>query len=103
MGRVSLAVLFVTVCLLSHKNLLLSSYSSAPMNADDNDSSSNLTPHELESSDEESDVDEEEELQQEGVLLFGETALNLWSTRSVKLYITGCARSQTACFIKHDC
>ena len=43
---------------LSHKNLLLSSYSSAPMNDDDNDSSSNLTPHELESSDEESDVDE---------------------------------------------
>lgn len=71
---------------LSHKNLLLSSYSSAPMNDDDNDSSSNLTPHELESSDEESDVDEEEELQQEGVQSFGETALHLWKTRSVKLH-----------------
>ena len=71
---------------LSHKNLLLSSYSGAPMNADDNDSSSNLTPHELESSDEESDVDEEEELQQEGVQSFGETALHLWTTRSVKLH-----------------
>ncbi len=70
---------------LSHKNLLLSSYSSAPMNDDDNDSSSNLTPHELESSDKESDV-EEEELQQEGVQSFGETALHLWRTRSVKLH-----------------
>ena len=55
------------------------------MNDDDNDSSSNLTPHELESSDEESDV-EEEELQQEGVRSFGETALHLWRTRSVKLH-----------------
>jgi len=45
---------------LTHKNLLLSSYSSAPMNDDDNDSSSNLTPHELESSNEELDVEEEE-------------------------------------------
>jgi len=70
---------------LSHKNLLLSSYSSTPMNDDENDSSSNLTPHELESSDEESDV-EEEEPQQERVQSFGETALHLWRTRSVKLH-----------------
>ena len=96
---------------LSHKNLLLSSCSSAPMNDDDNDSSSNLTPHELESSDEESDVEKEEELQQEGFQSFRETALNLWRTRSVKLHhdysiaegTIGCTRSQTACFVKHDC
>ena len=71
---------------LTHKNLLLSSCSSAPMNDDDNDSSSNLTPHELESFDEESDAEEEEELPQEGVQSFGETALHLWRTRSVKLH-----------------
>ncbi len=72
MGRVSLAVMSLFIY-LTHKKLLLSSYTSAPMNDDDDDSSSNLTPHELESSDEELDV-EEGELQQEGVWLFGETA-----------------------------
>ena len=79
MGRVSLAVwsLFMN---LTHQELLLSSYNSAPMNDDDNDNLSNLTPHELESFDEESDAEEEEELPQEGVQSFGETALHLWRT-----------------------
>ena len=104
MGRVSLSVMSL-FNYLTHKRLLLSPYSSAPMNDDDNDSSSNLTPHELESSDEESDVEEEEELQQEGVQLFGETAFHLWRTRSVKMHhdysIAGWALSVTPEVTQH--